>query len=267
MSRIKLVISDCDGTLVTPDKRLTPATLDAVAGLHAAGIGFTVTSSRPSFGMRMLIAPLAITLPIGGFNGSSIVLPDMTPLTQHLIPHDAARQSVELLGRNGIDVWIFTIDQWVIAKREGVYVANEANTIQSEPTVVGDFAPYLQRACKIVGASKDTALLARCEAQMQDMLGETAHAARSQSYYLDVTPPGQDKGNFVDAMAARLGVANDAIATLGDMRNDVPMFKRSGVSFAMGNAPDEVKAQASHVTAANTDDGFAKAIATLLKMG
>lgn len=264
MSRIKLVISDCDGTLVTPDKQLTPATLEAVAALHAAGIGFTVTSSRPSFGMRMLIAPLQITLPIGGFNGSSIVLPDMTPLTQHLIPHDAARRSVELLTRNGIDVWIFTSDKWVISNRDGVYVTHEANTIQSAPTVVSDFAPYLERCCKIVGASKDAQMLARCEAQMQDMLGNAAHAARSQSYYLDVTPPGQDKGNFVDAMALRLGVDNDAVATLGDMRNDVPMFKRSGVSFAMGNAPDDVKAQASHVTTANTDDGFAKAIETLI---
>ena len=35
------------------------------------------------------------------------------------------------------------------------------------------------------------------------------------------------------------------IATIGDQPNDVLMFKRSGFSIAMGNAPDEVKAQAS----------------------
>jgi Cof subfamily protein (haloacid dehalogenase superfamily) len=266
MSRIRLVISDCDGTLVTPDKQLTPATRAAVARLHAAGVGFTVTSSRPSFGMRMLIAPLGITLPIGGFNGSSIVLPDMTPLAQHAIPRDAAQQSIDLLARAGVDIWVFTADAWVISNRKGVYVAHEEDTIQSAPTVVSDFAPYLDRACKIVGASKDPDKLARCEADMQQALGQTAHAARSQSYYLDVTPPGQDKGNFVDAMAARLSVAKHEIATLGDMRNDVPMFKRSGVSFAMGNAPDAVKAEASHVTASNTDDGFAKAIDLILEM-
>ena len=38
------------------------------------------------------------------------------------------------------------------------------------------------------------------------------------------------------------------------------MFKRSGFSIAMGNASDEVKAQAAAVTASYNDEGFAKAM-------
>jgi hydroxymethylpyrimidine pyrophosphatase-like HAD family hydrolase len=44
------------------------------------------------------------------------------------------------------------------------------------------------------------------------------------------------------------------------------MFKMSGVSFAMGNASDEIKRQATHVTASNEEEGFAKAIEMILKM-
>ena len=47
MSAIRLVLSDVDGTLVTSDKRLTDATVDAVARLRKAGIAFAVTSGRP----------------------------------------------------------------------------------------------------------------------------------------------------------------------------------------------------------------------------
>ena len=36
------------------------------------------------------------------------------------------------------------------------------------------------------------------------------------------------------------------------------MFKRSGFSIAMGNASEEVKAQAAAVTASSNDEGFAK---------
>lgn len=264
MSRIRLVVSDCDGTLVTPDKELTPATRDAIARLHAASIGFTITSSRPSYGMRMLVAPLGITLPIGGFNGSAIVQPDMTPIAQHTIPREAAATSVRFFNENNIDVWIFTSTEWLVSRGDGEYVAHEQNTIKVAPRIVNHFSDNLDQACKIVGASRDFEKLARCEAELQNRLGASAHAARSQHYYLDVTPPGQDKGHFVDFIAARLNVRTHEIATLGDMRNDVPMFRRSGVSFAMGNAPDEVKAQATHVTASNREDGFAKAIDTLL---
>jgi hydroxymethylpyrimidine pyrophosphatase-like HAD family hydrolase len=100
---------------------------------------------------------------------------------------------------------------------------------------------------------------------MQQALGAQATAVRSQSYYLDVTPPGCNKGTFVQTMAGRLGIPLDAIATIGDMQNDLAMFRTSGVSFAMGNATDDVKKMATHVTASNEDDGFAKAIEMILK--
>jgi hydroxymethylpyrimidine pyrophosphatase-like HAD family hydrolase len=47
---------------------------------------------------------------------------------------------------------------------------------------------------------------------------------------------------------------------MGDMPNDVLMFRKSGFSIAMGNASDEVKAQASAVTDTNENEGFAKAV-------
>ena len=92
-----------------------------------------------------------------------------------------------------------------------------------------------------------------------------ASAVRSQSYYLDVTPPGQDKGTFVEAMAKRLGIPTDVVATIGDMQNDLAMFRESGLSVAMGNATDDVKKQASHVTGSNEEEGFAGAVEFILK--
>ena len=94
---------------------------------------------------------------------------------------------------------------------------------------------------------------------MQEAVGNEATAVRSQTYYLDVTPPGHDKGTFVETIAKRLGISTDAVATIGDMENDLPMFATSGISFAMGNATDEVKKHASHVTDINEKEGFAKA--------
>jgi Cof subfamily protein (haloacid dehalogenase superfamily) len=264
MTRIALVVSDVDGTLLTKDKTLTDASKAAVAKLRAAGIGFTITSSRPTIGMRFLTEPLGITLPVGGFNGSSIVDAAMNPIEQHLIPASAVQRSLELLQEYGVDIWLFTNEQWLTKNPDGEYVPNEKRAIKADPTIIQDFAPYLARACKVVGASSDAALLARCEAAVQKALGAQATAVRSQSYYLDITPPGQNKGTFVQAMARRLGISTDAVATIGDMHNDVAMFEVSGLSFAMGNASDEVKGHAKRVTASNEEDGFAKAMDVIL---
>src|SRR5215472_633731 len=260
MTRIALVVSDVDGTLLTHDKTLTDASKAAVGKLHAAGIGFTITSSRPTIGMRFLIEPLAITLPVGAFNGSSIVDAAMNPVEQHLIATSTVARSLEVLGEFGVDIWLFTNDKWLTRNGDGEYVPNERRAIKAEPTIIEDFTPYLSRACKVVGSTSDPELLARCEAAMQKALGAQATAVRSQSYYLDITPPGQNKGTFVQTMARRLGISTDAVATIGDMHNDIAMFEVSGLSFAMGNASDEVKKHAKRVTSSNEEDGFARAI-------
>jgi hypothetical protein len=265
MTRIALVVSDVDGTLVTKDKVLTDGAKRAVQRLRDAGIGFTITSSRPPMGMRFLIEPLGITLPVGPFNGSSIVDASLKPIEQHLIPPDAARKSLDLLAEFGVDMWLFTQDQWIIKRDDGKYVPHEQMTIQHDPIYAEDFTPYMARVCKIVGASGDPARLEACEAAMQKALDNAALAIRSQTYYLDVTPPGKNKGTFVQAMATRLAIPTDAIATIGDMQNDLAMFKVSGLSVAMGNAADDVKQQATLVTTSNEEEGFAGAVEMILK--
>jgi Cof subfamily protein (haloacid dehalogenase superfamily) len=265
MTRIALVVSDVDGTLLTKDKILTEGTKRAVRRLEASGVGFTITSSRPTIGMRFLIEPLQITLPVGAFNGSSIVDAQLNPIEQHLIPASAVQRSIDVLDEFGVDVWLFTNEQWLVRSGDGDYVPFEQRTIKTDPTIVPDFKPYLSSACKLVGACADAALLQRCEAAMQKALGAQATAVRSQSYYLDVTPPGCDKGTFVQAMAKRLKISTDAVATIGDMHNDLAMFRTSGISIAMGNATDDVQKQATHVTASNAEEGFAGAIDVILK--
>jgi len=267
MTRIALVVSDVDGTLLPRDKILTEGAKNAVRALREAGIGFTIVSSRPTIGMGFLIEPLGIRLPIGAFNGSSIVDPQLKPIEQHLIAPAVAQRSLDVLNEFGVEIWLFTNDRWYARDPDGEYVPGEKRAIKADPTAVADFTPHLSGACKIVGASSDAALLARCEAAMQQTVGTEATAVRSQTYYLDVTPAGHDKGTFVDAMARRLEISADAIATIGDMHNDLPMFARSGVSFAMGNAADDVKQRATHVTDTNERDGFARAIETILELG
>ncbi|SDJ32365.1 MULTISPECIES: HAD family hydrolase [Bradyrhizobium] len=266
MTRISLVVSDVDGTLLPKSKVLSDGAKRAVAKLHEAGIGFTIVSSRPTIGMTFLIEPLAITLPFGAFNGSSIVDAGLKPIEQHLIPPTTAQRSIDILTEFGVDIWLFTNDQWLTRNPDGEYVSHEKLAIKHDPVIVTDFSSYLTGACKIVGASSDAPLLQRCETAMQQAVGNQATAVRSQTYYLDVTPPGHDKGTFVEAMAKRLGISTAAVATIGDMQNDLPMFARSGVSFAMGNATDDVKKHATHVTDSNEHDGFAAAMETVLKL-
>ena len=259
-SKISLVLADVDGTLVTKEKVLTQRAAAAVKALQAAGIGFAITSGRPPRGMAMLIEPLALRTPVAGFNGGIFVKPDMTIMEEHVLAADAAKRALDVILHNGMDAWIYSGQDWLVRDSNAPHVAREQWTVKFAPTVVKTFDDVLDSAVKIVGISDDLDLVARCEKDAQDALGAKASAARSQPYYLDITHPEANKGTVVKRLSTLLSIPTGEIATMGDMPNDVLMFRSSGLSIAMGNASPEVQAQANLVTDSYDDEGFAKAI-------
>jgi Cof subfamily protein (haloacid dehalogenase superfamily) len=257
---VRLLVSDVDGTLVTTDKRLTPAAIAAAAALREVGIALALVSSRPPRGMRHIAVQLGPDIPIAGFNGGSILNAEGRVLSERPVPEDAARAALTAFDRRGIDTWVFADGDWLLRDLAGQYVPLERRTVGFEPRVVADFTPYLGRAGKLVGASSDPVLLAECEAALQQELGARATAHRSQAYYLDVTHPEADKGHALLALARLFNVAPSEVACIGDMTNDLPMFAVAGLAIAMGNAPPSVQAQAAAVTLSNDADGFAAAV-------
>src|SRR6201996_4648100 len=161
MTRIALLVSDVDGTLLTKDKIITDKAARAVRQLEDSGVAFTIVSSRPTIGMRFLIEPLRLTLPYGSFNGSSITDPQGNPVEQHVLATATTRRSLDILKQFGVDAWLFTNDQWFADNPDGEYNPLEKRTIKADPVIAKDFTPYLASACKIVGSSSDPELLKR----------------------------------------------------------------------------------------------------------
>ena len=260
--RIRLLLADVDGTLLTDDKVLTAAAEEAVRDLRDAGIAFAITSSRPPRGMRMLFEPLALDNVTAGLNGGLYVNPDLSVVRCHTLDPPTARRAVNLILRQGLDPWVYTDrEEWLVRNPTAPHVARERWILQFDATIVETFSEaHLAQAVKIVGVSDDLDLVAASEKIAQNALGEKASVARSQTYYLDVTHPRANKGVVVITLSESLKIPPDQIATIGDMQNDVRMFRKSGLSIAMGNATDDVKAQASTVTDSNENEGFAKAV-------
>jgi Cof subfamily protein (haloacid dehalogenase superfamily) len=259
MSKIRLVLADVDGTLVTPDKVLTERAIAAVSQLYQADIVFTVTSGRPPMGMAMLIEPLSLRGPIAAFNGGLVVHPDMSPIEQKTIPSDMVAEIVKVM-QESVDVWIYQDADWFITDPRAAHVARETSTVQFDAKVVDSLEGITERVEKITGVSDDHDLIAKVEQDLRDRFGDHVTANRSQPYYVDVTHPEANKGGVVAYLAQHYEIEPSEIATMGDMPNDVSMFTPSGLSIAMGQAEDDVKTAATHVSASNEDEGFAKGI-------
>ena len=166
-SSIAAVLTDVDGTLVTKDKVLTERALRAVKQLRERGIVFTITSGRPPFGMRMLVEPLGLTMPMAAFNGGVIVLPDLSVLDERLLPDSRVGRALALIHeRLG--------EAWTVAK-----LAAKAGLSRSAFTV---------RFTKVVGESPQAYLIrvrmqraARLLREQDDSLGRITLAVGYES--------------------------------------------------------------------------------------
>ena len=257
---IRLLLADVDGTLVTQDKLLTEAAIAAVRELGEAGVLFALTSGRPPRGMSMLIEPLDVQTPIAAFNGGLLVDRDMAVIEQRTIPSELVPPTIELLGDQGLDVWLYQGADWFVQDLNGPHVDREAQTVQFAPTLRADYDGLVQDIAKIVGVSDDHDAVARAATAAQDRFGDHVSAACSQPYYVDVTHPQANKGSVAEYLARRYEIPEASIATIGDMPNDVLMFAHSGLSIAMGNSSREVQRAARRVTGSNEHDGFAEAV-------
>jgi Cof subfamily protein (haloacid dehalogenase superfamily) len=239
---IKLLLADVDGTLVDKDKVLTPRAIAAVQALKQKGIQFAVTSGRPPRGMAMLVEPLALTTPMAGFNGGVFVNPDLSVISTKTLSEEAARETIALIEKSGLYCWIYTGADWIVRDTNIPHEARETSTVRFPPRVEKTFPD------------------AEVEKLLQRTLGDRASAARSQPHYIDITNPQANKGAVLAELSKMLDIPHENICTMGDMPNDISMFKPAGFSIAMGQASDEVKAAASATTDGYNDDGFAKAV-------
>jgi Cof subfamily protein (haloacid dehalogenase superfamily) len=261
--RIRLVVSDVDGTLVDSKKQVTPGVQAAVAKLRAAGIGFSIISARPRSGMMPIAETLGIDSPMGAFNGGTVFTRDGNVAQAERIDRRVVDGVFEAVEGAAVDTWVFADDQWYATTDVGAHVDSERRASNQQPVVTPDFGDLLDRADKITFVSDDPDLLIALRGRME-AFADAATIVQSQTYYLDVTPLSGNKGDGLKALSNAMNVPLSQIAVLGDQANDLPMFAQAAISYAMGQGPEAVRAKASHVVASNDQDGVAEAIAAIL---
>jgi Cof subfamily protein (haloacid dehalogenase superfamily) len=260
--KIRLVVSDVDGTLVTPDKRITPAAVEAIRRVRERGIKFTVISSRPPQGIKVIADVIGLTDPVPAFNGGLLVRPDLhTVMREKLLEPIVVARVLETLRVANVSIWLYTDAHWYVPSLDAPYVQHEIAAVKYQPAVYTslDSIPK-ERVAKIVAVSENFDRLASLERLVQEQFRGATSATRSQDYYLDITHPGANKGEGILLLSELLDIPTSEIATIGDADNDVSMFQQSGLSIAMGNAVPEVQKQAMFVAGTNEHEGFAKAI-------
>jgi Cof subfamily protein (haloacid dehalogenase superfamily) len=259
-ARVRLVVSDVDGTVLNPCGDLSPVDYVAAGRLRQAGIKLSLASARPSFGMGRILHMLDVQCACAGLNGAILFYPRGDVFAELPLDPSLVKDVQRALQKRNVDLWVYTRERWLVPRINGPNVRHNTDSLRTEPGRYLNIGEITDPILKLVGTSNDLRELASCGFGLQRAFAGRLSVSSSQPHYLDVTHPHADKGLAAVAIAERETVRLDAVMTIGDSTSDIPMFRVAGRSVAMGQATDEVKGAARRVTKSNAKNGFAWAV-------
>lgn len=246
MSHIKLILLDVDGTTVEPgpDALPTQAVVDAVQAAQEAGIAVALATGRPYQFAKPVSDALGLT-GVSVLNGGTELrnLDNGEILEKHLMEIGQIRELVRLALPLGFGV--FTED-------------DQYETALTKPEDIDH--PIAKVFLEAVRTEVLTDALAVLAAVPDTIAYPTRSWEKGDVVDIHITHALATKQHGVEKLIEKLGLHKGEIMAIGDDYNDVPLFEIAGLSIAMGNAPDEVKALVDHVVPSLEEDGVAVAI-------
>lgn len=262
-----MIVADIDGTLVTGDRQITPGTQEAVRAAQARGVRVCLATGRMWLSAESYFRRLGADPPAILYNGGLVF--DFTTqavLRQVHLDYDQARAVLETLrGFREVQPHLY-VDNRVYTGGPNALTDLYRRKDGLQVEEVGDLVGFLPRnpmKILIIGARPD---LERAAALIR-RLPLPINLVFSEETYMEIIPIGSSKGVALKFVAQHVGIPLEAVIAVGDNFNDMEMIRLAGLGVAMGNAPDEVKAQADFVTATNEQDGLRRVIERFILAG
>lgn len=268
----KLLAIDLDGTLLDHNGEAKEEDVVAIRKALKRGIRVTICTGRLYSGTRPSAELLGIGGPVGCADGSHIVrVEGDTTLHHRGIRGRAASRLRASLARNDLVAFLFAEDAIVHDERGAdylPYVRTWSTDLRFSYRVTDHELWDSKDGMTAVVALGREASVGRTVADIErDADGQMQVAMfpfrrEGEHWGMVARAAGGTKATALAWIAEHYGFSMAETVCVGDWLNDLPMLQAAGRSFAMGQAPDEVKRAATDVCTKTieTGGGIAEAI-------
>lgn len=262
---IELIAIDLDGTLLTPDGKISSRVKETILKAKEKGIKIVLCTGRPLIGVRHLLKELnleeegdyCIT-----YNGALVQSThDGHAIVHHTLDYQDFLELEALSRKIGVHFQTLDMNYLYTANKDiSEYTVHEATlvNIPLRYRAVEEMDPAIEIS-KMMMIDKPE-ILDRGIAQIDPSYYEKYTLIKSTDFYFEILNKKANKGNAVADLAKRLTIPVEHIMAIGDNENDLAMLEYAHYAIAMGNAVDSVKECSTFVTKSNAEDGVAVAI-------
>lgn len=245
MSKYKLLVLDVDGTLVPDSSQiLSQPVIDSINNLHGK-INVSLCTGRSVEDLDKIIQLLNLQDNYHVVeSGAKVIGPGLKTEFVKAITFEQAQNLVQL-NQSLVDGYGVCID--------GNWRENLSQVIEGENITTLTF--YIEDSSR---ADSVLQALSTFENSFHITLG--THWFNPNGKQVLITHKDASKEKSLQYIQDKLNISIEETAAIGDMPNDLPMFKRAGFKICMGNGDDKLKEAATKIVAPVSEDGVAEAI-------
>ncbi|MFC4618673.1 Cof-type HAD-IIB family hydrolase [Camelliibacillus cellulosilyticus] len=278
---MKLIAIDLDGTLLSKQGTISKENIAAIHDAQRQGQIVAICSGRSLHDTKNILQNAGIECPIITGNGA-IAYHGKECLQKLILPPQVMDELLPMLEEKGLYFELYTNQGIHLLKNGKAQLEEEIHRLKANDSsfpvewatkekdiqfgqyglhFINDYRHLNMTEMdvyKIFILSFDRKKLQ----QLETLLGERQDLSITSSgwYKLEVAHPKASKGNALTLMAKHLNIPLKNTVAIGDNLNDLSMFRIAGMSIAMGNALEEVKAHSTYTTKNYHEDGVAYAL-------
>ena len=262
-----IYISDLDGTLLSQNKEISNVTKNILNQLKKKGCNFSIATARTPATVEVILKELDIQEPIILMNGAVLYdLKNHRYLEIEFISQQVVKQVLKQLDYLIETSFIYTIDnnELIVHYQQ---LENEYKIAFYQERAKSPYKCFTQQILKdytkvayfVFLDTEDRIKMIYERVKKIDGIALVMYkdVYSKEGYILEIYSDRATKGNAINKLKRR-GYEN--VICFGDNLNDLCMFKVADEAYAVGNAMQEVKENATAVIGNNNDDSVARFI-------
>lgn len=265
--KIKAVISDLDGTLLSHEHVVSAYTKEVIQALTEEGIHFMIATGRHYMDAGNIKERLGVETYMIAANGATVTNHAGELVFQAEISRDVVKAILEIPTDVGVYKNLYQGEHWLMEEHDRVF-----NDYYQEGDFVYQLCQFEEHLHlpinKVFFTSKDNAKLTKIADIVKAQFSEHVEVTFSLPQCLEIMPKGVNKGSAILAMLEKFDIHPDEVIAFGDGLNDYEMLQVVGKGYLMGNANHQLKERLPEheVIGYNSEDAVARQIVKVFNL-
>lgn len=259
IKKVKLIVSDVDGTLVNNSNQIGELTKEIVPKLKKKGVVMSLASQRIYSSLVPIAANLDIEIPLISLNGALVKGRSGEVLSKSVINPQKVAKAVSLARESLVRVALCHNDE-IIYTDDNSVLKDFMSRVGTTYRLVDSYEPFMNDVLEIILMGNEKEAVKKIQRKMKFPFNFSLKLKYYRSntmnkvYNLEILKKGVTKRTGLQVLSKHLGIKKNEVLVFGDWYNDRDLFDFGGFNVALNNAVPELKEKANYITEKTNDE-------------